>query len=246
MKTMTMMWMVAALVACLSGCDCSSAPTCDPALPAGLEGGCCHSDGSCEEGFTCLEGACRACGASSLRCCYPDTTLGVCDPGLRCRPALPGSPEQCVPCGGLTQSCCSAPGISPCTEGLACAGMGSTATCQPAATVCRPGPTENVGIEDANLCGIRVLPVAGDTWAHRLECATSMLRPGERVRTSGPVTVVEPLPFSYCIERRSGGTVMRTPWSGWAFGDYEAGVCACGGEDMLIGCFRTPGACPAP
>ncbi len=63
------------------------------------------TQGSCSDGFVCVDGECHVCGGAAGRPCCD----GECGEGFRC------IDERCSPCGGRRQYCC--PG---CDEGLSC------------------------------------------------------------------------------------------------------------------------------
>ena len=106
-----------------SGSTCPTGGTCGTPTASSC-GGCgglgetCCSGSVCTAGWsTCSGGFCVECGApgSPGGCCM-EATGGYCGQGFVC---MPGSPNQCIPCGASGQACCAG---GSCNSGAACNG----------------------------------------------------------------------------------------------------------------------------
>jgi len=86
----------------------------------------------------------------------------------------------------------------------------------------------DVGIIDANACGLRVITVVTDTYVHAQQCAATMLRAGEMVRPDPEAPLRD---YDLCIRTMRDGD-RSAPVR--AFDDFGARSCACMG--MLLGC----------
>jgi hypothetical protein len=163
-------------------------------------------------------------------------SAGTCTAGLTCV-SLSGGGDQCQTCGTDGALCCDGLGTPPCGTGLSCSSM--TGRCQSAGIACTPGSdTFVVGVTDRAQCAVRTISITTDSFAHALDCASTMLQPNEVVITTGAVGPISN--YTYCVQHTGQGR-MTVPVQ--AFSEYDGRVCACGGVDHVIGCNRQSGAC---
>ncbi|WP_241759196.1 hypothetical protein [Pyxidicoccus parkwayensis] len=140
-----------------------------------------------------------------------------CNGTLMC--VMESAGERCRNCGDVGEACCNSSGSQVCNTGGVCIG----GSCQSvAALTCDDsGSIFNVGIQDMNLCALRVVAVRATSAANALSCATNsgMLGAGEQVYEIPNTPITD---YEMCVETESEG---RHTTSVRAFGDYEAQRC---------------------
>ncbi|NTX33108.1 hypothetical protein HUA78_01520 [Myxococcus sp. CA033] len=221
----------------MAGCgSCQgSTPSCDPSQ-AGTEGCACRTDSaSCNAGLVCNSGACVPCGAEGQECCVSGAS-GVCGGSLMC--VMESAGEVCRNCGDLGEACCNSSGAQVCNAGGNCVG----GACQSVTGgACDPGGSIfTVGIQDMNLCAVRVVEVRATTAANAMTCATTsgMLNSGEAFFEVPNTPIAD---FDMCVETESDG---RRSTSVRAFGDFEARRCTLFTRCGAAGCVSVrPGIC---
>jgi hypothetical protein len=141
----------------------------------------------------------------------------MCNGSLMC--LMESGGEFCRDCGDVGEACCNSSGSQVCNAGGVCVG----GSCQSVAAItCDPsGSIFRVGIQDANLCALRVVEIRATSAENALRCATTsgMLSAGEQAYA---VPNTPPTDYEMCVETESEGrrtTAVR------AFGEREAFRC---------------------
>ncbi|MCP3099985.1 hypothetical protein LZ198_14005 [Myxococcus sp. K15C18031901] len=224
-----------AVMAGCGSCQGSGIPDC----PSGMEGtnGCeCRTgSASCDAGLQCRSGTCVPCGAEGSGCCVTGATTS-CSGTLVC--VMEADGEICRNCGDVGEACCNSSGSQVCNAGGTCVG----GTCQSVAELtCDPnGTTFSVGIQDKNLCALRVVELRAANAANALMCATGsgMLGADDSVFETPNSPIID---YELCVTTAGGG---RQTTSVRAFDDFGAMRCATWTRCGDTGCtLITWGAC---
>ncbi|ATB45024.1 hypothetical protein [Corallococcus macrosporus] len=232
-----MRWLVMVFLAFLAGCGgCQTgSSTCDSSRHGTQGCECRTSSASCNAGLACNSGKCEPCGGEGAVCCV-NAAVTSCNGSLMC--VMGSNGERCRNCGDVGEACCVSSGNQVCNPGGVCV----SGNCQSvAALTCDDtGALYAVGIQDANLCAVRVVEVRARSAADALDCATSsgMLSPGERVFEVPGTPITD---YEMCVETEGEG---RRTTSVRAFGDFEAMRCTRWTRCGDVGCTSVAyGAC---